>query len=216
VNYIPRKAAIVAHNQAEADFAESMMTSYGMQVSRFESTQALSRSVQSQFGVSEHAATPDIAILVGSTSDFTAAVGELAELMPCVVTSSTTSVSDAVELMKRGAKDVVELPCGREELWQRVSTALEESNGEAARNAMMAEMRARLEHLTPAENEVIEAMLDGLANKQIAQRLSIGLRTVELRRSKIMRKMQAKSVAELVKFICMSGRLCSRGAPTDS
>jgi FixJ family two-component response regulator len=97
-----------------------------------------------------------------------------------------------------------------------VSTALEESNGEAARNAMMAEMRARLEHLTPAENEVIEAMLDGLANKQIAQRLSIGLRTVELRRSKIMRKMQAKSVAELVKFICMSGRLCSRGAPTDS
>nr|WP_261361776.1 LuxR C-terminal-related transcriptional regulator [Aeoliella straminimaris] len=61
--------------------------------------------------------------------------------------------------------------------------------------------------LTPAENEVVEAMLDGLANKQIAQRLSIGLRTVELRRSKIMRKMQAKSVAELVKFICLSGRL---------
>jgi FixJ family two-component response regulator len=56
--------------------------------------------------------------------------------------------------------------------------------------------------LTRAEKQVLDAMLEGMANKQIAQLLQIGLRTVELRRSKIMRKMEAKSLAELVRLVC--------------
>ena len=127
--------------------------------------------------------------------------------MPVVVTTSAATVTEAVGLMKRGAKDVVVLPCSRDELWQRVSDTLKACDAEAACKALQTEMRSRMDTLTPAECEVVDAMLDGLANKQIAQRLGIGLRTVELRRSKIMRKMQARSVAELVKFICMSGKL---------
>ena len=218
MNYIPRQAAIVARNLIEAEFAESIFASYGIEVSRYDSTESLTRAIQSQ--AQSHgmyrSTTPDIAVLVGSTSDFArtaeSQVGQLANLMPVVVTSSTTSVTDAVELMKQGAKDVVELPCDREELWKRVSLTLEKSSAEAACKAKMVEMRARLDQLTPAENEVVDAMLDGLANKQIAQRLGIGLRTVELRRSKIMKKMQAKSVAELVKFICLAGKLQSQAA----
>jgi FixJ family two-component response regulator len=216
VDYIPRRAAIIAHNQSEADFAESTISSYGVQVSRYDSTRSLTERLQSLAGMNGdgHKSIPNIAILVGSTSDFATdvptEVGELAELMPVMVTTSATSVSDAVELMKHGAKDVVELPCDRDSFWHRVSSAMEAANAEAAIKATQAEMKARLALLTPAENAVVDAMLDGLANKQIAQRLGIGLRTVELRRSKIMRKMQARSVAELVKFICLSGMLRSQ------
>lgn len=213
VNYIPRKAVIVSRDALAADFAESTMSAFGLEVSRYDSTKSLSEEVHGQPGVGTDrpTLTPDIAILVGSTSDFVgntpSDVANLADVMPVIVTSSTASVSDAVELMKHGAKDVVQLPCDRNELWQRVQSTLENSAAETACKATMADMRARLDLLTPAEHEVVDAMLDGLANKQIAQRLGIGLRTVELRRSKIMRKMQAKSVAELVKFICMSGKL---------
>lgn len=210
---MPRQAAIVAENPSEADFAESTISSYGIQVSRYESAQSLAKQLQSQIAGegAAQAAQPDIAIVAGSTigSNGTSAdaVGQLADLVPVVVASSGTSVASAVELMKQGAKDVVELPCDRDQLWQRLNTTLQRADAEAAHKAKTAEMCSRFDSLTPAEHDVVNAMLDGLANKQIAQRLSIGLRTVELRRSKIMRKMQAKSVAELVKFICISGKL---------
>lgn len=215
---MPRQAAVIARNPTEGDFAESTISSYGFQVTRYESPNALKREMHDGDGLAS-ATTPDIAILAGSSADFANggkdAVAELADLVPVVVTSPSPTVAEAVEMMKHGAKDVVELPCGREEFWQRVSSTLEASSIEAACKARMMEMRARLDLLTPAENEVVDAMLDGLANKQIAQRLGIGLRTVELRRSKIMRKMQAKSVAELVKFICQSGKLRSQLVPLE-
>ncbi|QDU54034.1 response regulator transcription factor [Aeoliella mucimassa] len=208
MNYIPRLAAIVARNESEAAFAESTVTSFGLNVSRFDSTTSLTNQLQSQAASGEAASTPDIVILAGSASDLDReGVDQLASIVPVVVTTSAATVPDAVDLMKQGAKDVVVLPCSRDELWQRVSETLKACDAEAACKALQAELRARMDSLTAAENDVVDAMLDGLANKQIAQRLGIGLRTVELRRSKIMRKMQARSVAELVKFICMSGKL---------
>lgn len=213
MNFIPRQAAIVAINGKDADFAESTISSFGIEVSRYDSTTSLADDIQSKLveagarGVQK----PDIAIIVGSTAELadpqSIDIRSLTTMLPVVVTSSSSTVAEAVELMKTGAKDVVELPCEREELCKRVSKTLEASDAESACLDSAVVMRARLELLTPAENAVVDAMLDGLANKQIAQRLRIGLRTVELRRSKIMRKMQAKSVAELVKFICLSGRL---------
>jgi FixJ family two-component response regulator len=208
VNYLPRRAAIVASNPSEADFAESTVSSFGFEVSRHESPSSLTSYIQSQLGEGQAQGTPDIAILTGTGNELArASVEALANMVPVMITTSSTTVENAVDLMKGGAKDVVMLPCSREELLDRVQKTLETWETESACKAQQAEMQARLDQLTPAENEVVDAMLDGLANKQIAQRLGIGLRTVELRRSKIMRKMHAKSVAELVKFICVAGRL---------
>lgn len=79
-----------------------------------------------------------------------------------------------------------------------------ESARESARTARQrTACRARYATLTRAEHEVLKALLDGKANKEIAELLGIGLRTVELRRSKIMRKMAAGNLAQLVKYICM-------------
>lgn len=66
--------------------------------------------------------------------------------------------------------------------------------------------RRALATLSPAENDVLAGMLAGMPNKQVAQRLKIGLRTVELRRSKIMKKMRAKGLAQLISFVCAAQR----------
>jgi two-component system response regulator FixJ len=65
-----------------------------------------------------------------------------------------------------------------------------------------AQLRSRLAELKETERAVLDAMLDGKGNKEISQELEIGLRTVELRRSKIMAKMQATNVAQLIRLVC--------------
>lgn len=212
MNYLPRHAALIAGDTASADFAASTVSSFGFEVTRFESVEDFAAKMQAHLLDQSNSdfQAPGVAILAGPLGEF-AQSGAAATLksatgsLPVVAAGSAATVSDAVELMKQGASDVVELPQQREAFWDRVQKSVEAADLNAAGAAVAAEMKARLDQLTPAEDEVIAAMLDGLANKQIAQRLGIGLRTVELRRSKIMRKMQAKSVAELVKFICQAG-----------
>lgn len=212
MNYLPRHAALIAGDPTSADFAASTVSSFGFEVTRFESVEAFAAKMQAHLLDQSNSdfQAPGVAILAGPLGEF-AQSGAAATLrsatgsLPVVAAGSAATISEAVELMKQGASDVIELPQQREAFWERVQKSVEAADLDAAGAAVASEMKARLDQLTPAEDEVIAAMLDGLANKQIAQRLGIGLRTVELRRSKIMRKMQAKSVAELVKFICQAG-----------
>lgn len=211
MNYIPRQAALIAANEADAEFAEAAISSYGFEVARHHSLSALANELSQPPSEREQPVSPDIAILAGegaSASDET--LGMLTSLMPVMVATSVTTTDDAVALMREGVKDVVLLPCSREQFCSRISQTLHVSDAEAAGKARAIELVARFHKLTQAELDVVQALLDGLANKQIAERLRIGLRTVELRRSKIMRKMQARSVAELIKLICLAGKINPR------
>lgn len=207
VNYIPRQAAVIAANASDAEFAVATISAYGFEVAKHQSASALADEIR-RAANGHPVYTPDIAILAGEAAQASESpLDKLTDLVPVLVTTSATTTDGAVQLMRQGVKDVVLLPCSREELWARISQTLESSDAEAACKAKAMEMASRFSKLTQAELDVVDALLDGLANKQIAERLSIGLRTVELRRSKIMRKMQARSVAELVKFICIAGKL---------
>ena len=128
---------------------------------------------------------------------------------PVIAVCDRPSAELAVAAMRRGMSNILFLDQPTDQL----SAALQEMVSAGARATAFAaekkELQARATRLTDAEEDVLEAMLVGLANKQIAQSLQIGLRTVELRRSKIMRKMDAKSLAELVKFICIARELGS-------
>lgn len=114
------------------------------------------------------------------------------------------SLEHAMAVVNQGAQGLLVLPGLAEGLAQHLREIVEpavrcrESRLEVLRH------RRAAAALTPAEQDVLEGMLSGMPNKQIAQRLSIGLRTVELRRSKIMKKMKAKSLAQLISFICMA------------
>jgi FixJ family two-component response regulator len=120
--------------------------------------------------------------------------------LPVIIITGYADVPMAVRAMQKGAVTFLEKPCQEQELWQAVQEALALEKSQHAKRKQRTEVEARLATLTEDEIEVFRRLLEGHANKRIASDLDIGLRTVELRRSNIMKKMQATSLPDLVRL----------------
>lgn len=116
-------------------------------------------------------------------------------------------VRTAVRAMQSGAYTFLEKPCQDQELWATIQEALERGQKQSEQKVEQEELARRASTLTTSEREVLLRVLEGMPNKQIAQELDIGLRTVELRRSEIMSKFQANSLPELVRMAIRAGIL---------
>lgn len=112
------------------------------------------------------------------------------------------TLDHAMNVVGQGARGLIVLPNSDDRISFHLREAVEVALRDQPRRRQAAKHKASLATLTAGETQVLDGMMEGLANKQIAQRLSIGLRTVELRRSKIMKKMNAVSLAQLISFIC--------------
>jgi FixJ family two-component response regulator len=121
--------------------------------------------------------------------------------IPVIVITGFADVPTAVRAMRAGAVTFLEKPCSDKELWASIETALQWEAQSRQQRSHREEILARRATLTPAEIQVLERLLAGKANKAIAGELDLGLRTVELRRATIMKKMEANSLAELVRLI---------------
>jgi len=108
-------------------------------------------------------------------------------------------VPTTVELMKRGAFDLLQKPFDVPVLLASVRRAIERDASAFAEKMQREAIQLRLERLTPREHEVMELVVTGRANKQIAYELKLSEKTVEIHRSRVMKKMEAQSVADLVK-----------------
>jgi two-component system response regulator FixJ len=126
---------------------------------------------------------------------------------PVIVITGHGDVPLAVRAMRAGATDFIEKPFKHETLLASVRQALA-SDGKKSVGADPV-VAARIASLTTREREVMDQMVQGLPNKVIAQKLDISFRTVEVHRSRILAKMGAENVAELV-------RLVLSGAPRDN
>jgi len=120
--------------------------------------------------------------------------------LPVVILTGTADVPTAVAAMKGGAVDLIEKPVTAEVLVARLKHALARGAALRDRRAQRDSINARAEQLSAREREVMDLVVAGLANKQIAMRLRLSEKTVEAHRSRVMRKMQAESVAELVRM----------------
>jgi len=125
--------------------------------------------------------------------------------IPVVVVSGHADVRIAVEVMTRGAVTLLEKPFRLDELLANLRRALDLDAVTRARTAVTAAADARLSGLTPKEWEVLEAVAAGKTNKEMAGALGLSLRAVEDRRSRLMKKVGAKSVAELVQILTRRG-----------
>ena len=115
-----------------------------------------------------------------------------------IIVTGHADVPMAIRAMKAGAVDFVEKPFNDQQVLELVSKAMEK-NTRAVRNiAHNDEIRGRYDTLTPRETEVFRGLIAGLPNKSIAADLGLSQKTIEIHRAKVMRKMQAKSFAELV------------------
>ncbi len=120
--------------------------------------------------------------------------------VPIIFITGHGDIPMAVEAMKRGAVDFIRKPFRDQELIDRIHEALlvEQNQRDAAEN--LVELRSRADSLTPRESEVFGRVADGQANKVVAIELGISERTVEIHRSQVMQKMQARNLAALVRM----------------
>jgi FixJ family two-component response regulator len=110
-----------------------------------------------------------------------------------------------IKAMKRGAADFLPKPFGENELLTAVVRALARSAEECQQRVEVVANRARLAKLTPREFEVFRLVIAGRLNKQIASELGVTLRTIKTHRARVMQKIGAVSVAELVRLAQKAG-----------
>ena len=119
---------------------------------------------------------------------------------PVIVITGHGEVTLAVQLMKAGVVDFVEKPFNPQRMLDSVSSCLASLTSLEAERIAREDAKARLDTLTPRERQVFDALIDGCSNKEIAQRLEISPRTVEIFRAKVMTKMQAANLSTLVRI----------------
>ncbi|QEN85254.1 response regulator transcription factor FixJ [Labrys sp. KNU-23] len=127
--------------------------------------------------------------------------------LPVIVMTGHGDVPLAVEAMKLGAVDFMEKPFEDERLINVLHAAFEQSTRATKVAADMGELAARLASLSPRERQVMDGLVAGLSNKEIAREYEISPRTVEVYRANVMMKMQAGNISELVRLAIRSGAL---------
>ena len=123
--------------------------------------------------------------------------------IPVIILTGHGDVQVAVHAMKAGAVDFIEKPFNNELLLDRIQKAVAESVQADTSRVKRVEIARRMDLLTPREHQVLDMVADGETNKAIARRLDISEKTVEIHRAHVMEKMQAKSLADLVKIMAM-------------
>lgn len=125
--------------------------------------------------------------------------------IPVIIITGHGDVPMAVRAMKSGASDFIEKPFNDEMLLEAIRKALARDEQQRNHQARQADLAVRLAHLTPREHEVMALVVQGLSNKEIANSLGVSSKTVEAHRAKVMEKMQAESLAELVRMSLLAG-----------
>jgi two-component system response regulator FixJ len=125
--------------------------------------------------------------------------------LPVIVMTGHADVPLAVSAMKAGAVDFIEKPFGDDVLLAAIEAAFDHGSKTLAAGQEAAQVRTRLESLTPREKEVLDGLLAGHPNKTIAYDLGLSPRTVEVHRANVMTKMGASSLPELVRMTISAG-----------
>ena len=119
---------------------------------------------------------------------------------PFLVISGHPAVAQAVESIRKGAVDFLKKPFDCRRFLACVRTAIQHDTQQRRRRAEREAVQARVDSLTPREREVMNLVMQGVLTKQIARQLGMRPKTVEVHRSRIVKKMQVKSVAQLVRL----------------
>jgi two-component system response regulator FixJ len=195
---------IIDDQQAVRDALAEMLRLFGYSVESFASADAfLAR-------VSTAAAGCIVADVRMPGMDGIELVRELARrrvALPVVLISGHADVPMAVAAIKAGAEDFIEKPIDDAHLLAAINRCLARALDSLSRDQSLDDLRERFERLTPRETEVMDLVVEGFTSQAIALRLGISQRTVESYRVQIMEKMQAESVAVLVRRAIRLGRI---------
>jgi FixJ family two-component response regulator len=120
--------------------------------------------------------------------------------IPIVFLTGHGNIPASVQAMKAGAVEFLTKPFDEQDLLRAIEEAIERDRRTRQRQAEMHELKGRYESLTAREKEVMQQVVSGLLNKQVAAELKISEVTVKIHRGQVMRKMRAGSLADLVRM----------------
>lgn len=120
--------------------------------------------------------------------------------IPIILMTAFGDVSTAVKAMKAGAVDFIEKPYSNQDMLDLINTALQTDAARRQSSAAAEEGEQMLARLTPQEHRVFQRVVAGKSNREIGAEMDISVKTVEVHRARVMRKLEASSVADLVRF----------------
>jgi RNA polymerase sigma factor (sigma-70 family) len=127
--------------------------------------------------------------------------------LPIIFISGHGTVSDCASALRQGATDFIEKPFDNDVLLRHIEQGLQQESTRKHQRLTRRTLETRLAKLTPREKEVMQYVVEGVSNKQVAERLGVSSRTIEVHRSRIMLKMGATSLPELVRMAVTTGML---------
>jgi RNA polymerase sigma factor (sigma-70 family) len=175
-----------------------LMSSVGLQVEGFDSADAL---LKRNLPDAPSCLVLDVRLPGLSGLDFQRQLAARNCRIPIIFITGHGDIPMSVRAMKAGAVEFLTKPFRDQDLLDAVGIALEKDRERRERKKEVSDLEERYNSLTPREQEVISMVVSGMLNKQIADQLATAENTVKVHRSRAMEKMQAQSVAELVKMI---------------
>ena len=126
--------------------------------------------------------------------------GELSDEIPVILVAGHGDVASAVAAVRAGAADYLLKPVDQGRLWCEIQQLLAQDARERKQRSRRIALAARMERLTPREQQVLEGITAGLSNKRIAAAMAVSPRTVEAHRAHLMRKLEVHSLVELLRL----------------
>ena len=188
---------VVDDDASLRDALSSLLRSVGLQVEVFGSTADF---LKGRLPDAVSCLVLDIRLPGVSGLDFQAQLANAGIHLPIIFITGHGDIPMTVRAMKAGAVEFLTKPFRDQDLLDAVQTALERDRSRRAENKAVHDLKTRFESLTPREQEVIGLVTAGLMNKQIAAKLGVSEITVKVHRSNVMKKMGARSLADLVRM----------------
>ena len=199
---MPHKVYVIDDDEAMRDSLMFLLDSAGFEVTLFEAAQQF---LDARSALPFGCVVSDVRMPGIDGIELLKRLKAAHSAFPIVIMTGHGDVPLAVEAMKLGAVDFLEKPFEDDRLIAMIDGAIREAEPAAKSEALAHDIAARVASLSPRERQVMDGLIAGMSNKQIAREYDISPRTIEVYRANVMTKMQANSLSELVRLGMRAG-----------